>query len=333
MRGTYRIIGSELSPYSVKVRSYCRYKSLPHEWLPRTPEHEQEFQAHAKLPLVPLVITPEGEARQDSTPIIDMLEEVCPEPSVHPKDTASRFLSVLLEEFADEWGNKWMFHYRWWREADQKSAADRLCRQSMPNLGTAEHAQMVEMIRSRMIGRIGFVGSSEKTKDLIEGSFKRGLALIEAHLAPRPYLFGARPAYADFALFGQLYECRSDPTAGDMIRAGFPNVDAFISRMVDPLHEGPYEPLDDLADTLRPLLSEAVGGHFLPWSDANARAIAAGQDRFSVDLASGPFEQAPQKYHAKSLKVLRERYAEVAGDGALDAILDATGCRRWLLAA
>ena len=28
---TYRIYGSELSPYSVKVRSFFRYKKLDHE--------------------------------------------------------------------------------------------------------------------------------------------------------------------------------------------------------------------------------------------------------------------------------------------------------------
>jgi len=29
-----RIFGAELSPYSVKVRSYFRYKRIPHEWVP-----------------------------------------------------------------------------------------------------------------------------------------------------------------------------------------------------------------------------------------------------------------------------------------------------------
>ena len=31
----YQLIGSEESPYSVKVRAYLRYKSLPHQWLSR----------------------------------------------------------------------------------------------------------------------------------------------------------------------------------------------------------------------------------------------------------------------------------------------------------
>ena len=32
---TYRIFGSELSPYSVKVRSYFRYRGIPHQWVLR----------------------------------------------------------------------------------------------------------------------------------------------------------------------------------------------------------------------------------------------------------------------------------------------------------
>jgi len=32
---TWRIFGSELSPYSVKVRSYFRYTGLAQEWLLR----------------------------------------------------------------------------------------------------------------------------------------------------------------------------------------------------------------------------------------------------------------------------------------------------------
>ena len=37
MSSTYRIFGNELSPYSVKVRSYFRYKRIPHEWIVYSP--------------------------------------------------------------------------------------------------------------------------------------------------------------------------------------------------------------------------------------------------------------------------------------------------------
>ena len=35
MADNYRIIGAEMSPYSVKVRSYFRYKAIPHQWVLR----------------------------------------------------------------------------------------------------------------------------------------------------------------------------------------------------------------------------------------------------------------------------------------------------------
>ena len=33
MKESYRIFGVELSPYSIKVRSYFRYKNIPHMWI------------------------------------------------------------------------------------------------------------------------------------------------------------------------------------------------------------------------------------------------------------------------------------------------------------
>ncbi len=97
MADTYRVFGSELSPYSVKVRSYFRYKRIPHEWLVRSAATEAEFQRHAKLPLVPLVVTPDGASLQDSTPTIERLERVHPEPPLEPADPALAFISALIE--------------------------------------------------------------------------------------------------------------------------------------------------------------------------------------------------------------------------------------------
>jgi hypothetical protein len=126
MATEYHIHGIELSPYSVKVRSYFRYKGIPHRWIPRSLDTEGEYQKFAKLPLVPLVVTPDGKGIQDSTPIIEYVEALNPEPSIHPADPVANFISVLLEEFGDEWGNKWMFHYRWAREdADSRRSAAR----------------------------------------------------------------------------------------------------------------------------------------------------------------------------------------------------------------
>ena len=54
--------------------------------------------------------------------------------------------------------------------------------------------------------------------------------------------------------------------------------------------------------------------------------MAAGEEEFSVELAGQTFTQQPQKYHAKSLQVIREKYAAVENKSGLDAVLEASGC-------
>ena len=78
MADVYRIYGAEMSPYSVKVRSYFRYKGIPHRWIVRNAETEAEYQKYAKLPIVPLVVTPDDEGIQDSTPIIERSRRTIP---------------------------------------------------------------------------------------------------------------------------------------------------------------------------------------------------------------------------------------------------------------
>jgi len=329
MTGLYRIFGSEMSPYSVKVRSYARYKGIPHEWIPRTMASEEAYRKYARLPIVPTVATPQDEGLQDSTPIMETLDARFPEPSIHPTNPVLAFLSALIEEFGDEWGNKLMFHHRWFAQVDQLASAQTLARLAQPYGDEAEVAQWAAMILQRMSTRGHFVGSSPANAPLITGYYLELLDLLEAHLRDRRYLFGGRPAFADFGLGGQMYECSVDPTCGAGMRARGPAVLDWCHRMMEPREDGPFETWESLAPTLKPLLAY-VGRYFLPWTAANARALEAGEPEFTVDLPGGAYSQPPQKYHARSLGVLRARYAAVADDAALKAILDEAGCTPWL---
>jgi hypothetical protein len=80
---------------------------------------------------------------------------------------------------------------------------------------------------------------------------------------------------------------------------------------------------------MKPLL-DYVGRYFLPWTVANAKALQAGEQTFSVELAGKPYVQGPQKYHAKSLQVLREKYRAASGNTKLREILEASGCAPYL---
>ena len=326
MSDVYRIFGVELSPFSVKTRSYFRYKQIPHQWIVRNAATMSEYQKYAKIPIIPLVVTPEGQGLQDSTPIMDAMEALHPEHSTHPEDSISRFVSLLLEEFGDEWGNKWMFHLRWAREEDCLSAGGRIAATMAPPGDEKVRLAIREQIIERMTGRVFFVGSNEVTAPQIEKSFVDAIALLDTHLADRPYLFGSRPAHGDFGLWGQIYNAWTDPTGAAWIEAAAPNLLDWIHRMLWPDAQGDFENWSSLEPTLAPFLKSQVGDLFCPWTVANATAMAAGDEEFSVDLAGTTFTQQPQKYHAKSLVAIRERYAEVGENEALDSVLESVGC-------
>lgn len=329
MSDEYKIFGAEVSPYSVKVRSYFRYKRIPHRWIVRDASSMAEYQKYARLPIIPAVATPEGEALQDSTPILETVEGRVPEPTIHPPG-GLRFLSELIEEFGDEWGNKWMFHYRWARDEDQASGAERIA--ALMASGEDERRQVAAVVRERMVGRGWVIGSNEQTAPIIEASFANGAALLERHLAGRSFLFGGRPALADFGLWGQVYNAWTDPTPGRLLRERHPRVCAWVERMLEPRAEGDFETWDALQPTLAPFLAEEVAP-FLQWSAANARALESGAEEMEVDLPGGRWRQSvggPQKYHAKSLREIRRKYAERADDGELRDALRSTGCLEWL---
>jgi glutathione S-transferase len=326
MADNYRIIGAEMSPYSVKVRSYFRYKAIPHQWVLRNAASQAEFEKHAKMPIIPLLVTPEGLGIQDSTPIIDAMEKLYPEPSIHPDDPIAGFVSALIEEFGDEWGNKWMFHYRWARDVDQISSAGRIARMRGPDADEEKQAAFASQVRTRMVDRVWFVGSSAVTAPQIEAGFVDMLGLLEAHLAARPYLFGGRPSFGDFSLWGQIYEMWTDPTAGALIGGGAPHVLDWVQRMLWPRAEGRFEVWPTLEPTLMPILRKQVGAQFMPWTCANETALAGGKEEFSVTLAGKVWTQKPQKYHARSLHMLRAKYAAAKDKAALDPVLEAAGC-------
>lgn len=331
MTRSFTLFGSEMSPYSHKVRSWLRYKGVPHRWVPSGPgASDPEYKRHARLPIVPTLVWPDGEkAEQDSTPIIEGLEPLHPEPAIQPPGVLLGFLSTLIEEFGDEWGNKLMFHLRWWDDIDMAASSDRAARLNRTDAGEEAIATRAAAIRERMSGRGHFVGSSAATAPLIFDYYVELIDILEPHLAGRRYLFGGRPSFGDFALAAQLYHASSDPTGGAVMRARGPAVLDWCLRMTNPRDDGPFEDWPALAPTLAPLLAY-VGRYFLPWSHANAEALARGEPEFAVDLAGRRYVQPPQKYHAKSLTALRDKHRAVASDAGLKAVLDAAGCTPFL---
>ena len=100
--------------------------------------------------------------------------------------------------------------------------------------------------------------------------------------------------------------------------------------MLEPKANGDFEAWSSLEPTLAPYLREMCGSLFLPWAEANAKAFAAEDESYQVELQGRVWEQKPVKYQVRSLGAIRKKYQAVSDKAALDPILDATGCLSWL---
>ena len=335
-QGEYGLMGLADSGYTMKVLAALRYKNVPHYWLDRF-ANNRLYQRHANVQLIPMVFLPDGTALQDSTPIIELLETRFPEPAVHPQDPALRFLSDLLEEYGDEWANKLMFHYRWSYPADQQHRSRSLAQATVgglihPLIGRLARPLMSRVIVRRMVPRMAFAGSNDNNRPILVESFANLVDMLEVHLQSRNYLFGGRPAFGDFGLWGQLHQAYDDPSCHAIVDERAPMVAAWIERMYSPQANGEFESLTSLAPTLAPIFSREVGPRFLAWSAANASAWDAGEPQTELEMDGGRYYQKTFKYPAQGLATLREKFAAASDDASLVGFLTETGCLESLRA-
>ena len=331
------MIGAPGSPYSRKLRAVLRYRRIPHVWV-QAGGPESHGLPKPRVELLPQLImrgkSGALEARVDSTPLIRELESLHPGRSVIPTDPVVAFLDALLEDYADEWLTKAMFHYRWAFKPDIAKAAAILPRWRRTDQPESEALAMGKMFAERQIGRLRYVGSTETTGAVIEESYRRFLRLFAAHLERSRFLFGGRPASADFALFGQLTQLTAfDPTPSAVALELAPRVMAWVEIAEELSGLEPTErewvTRDAIPETLRALLGE-VGRVYAPLLLANAAALARGAESVECTIDGRPWVMQPFPYQGKCLQWLREGRAALSADDrrAVDAALAGTGCER-----
>lgn len=328
----YRLYGAQTSPYSLKVRACLRYKNVGFEWIGRSAGTEEEFRSLARAPTVPLLVFPNRPASQDSTLMLAALEADIPEPSATPEDPACQAIATVLEDYADEWLNKAMFQQRWGQMPDRAAAASRLLVQLFGRNVPKDRQKVERQISSRMMDRLALVGAAEENKTILKSSFHRFARLLNEHLKAHLFVFGGKPSVADFALAAQLQQLLMDPTPGDWLRDRAPFVTAWCEFMQDPKVGGPYKSLDEVGETLLPLLRDEVAKTFLPWAAANGASASRRRRKFSVTLEDGIFEQSTQRFAAKSFKDVKKKVEKVArASEPLEKFLEAAGVKTFLL--
>ena len=324
----YDVYGGLGSPYSMKMRAIMRYRRLPHVWYQMRKDSPPIF-ANVKAPVIPVFRFPDGTWMNDSTPLIFELEKRHAERSIVPDDEAQSFLAYLLEDFADEWGTKAMFLYRWLRERDQVQMSEWLSFDRLSGSGRDAINDAARMFRGRQVGRMALVGCTQANAPLIETTTKQILGLLEAHVTEEPYLFGTRPSLADFGWMGQLSQLAVDPTPAEMMRAEFPFAFRWLMNLddasgVDGAWRDPFTPLPPAVKGMLKIAGEV----YFPFLKANAAAAQIGKEMFEFSALGMPYAQGVFKYQVKCLAELRAAYAKLSPNTKLrvDPVLEEAHC-------
>ena len=331
-----KLVGGEGSPYSRKMRAVLRYRRIPFRWIRRGSAQDVGI-PEVPVALIPVLVFPgtggaDDEAMVDSTPQIRRLEQLCGERRVIHPDPVVAFVDSLIEDYADEWLTKAMFHYRWAYPPDVRKASLILPIDRDVTAPAEDLARLSKAFGERQVGRLAVVGSNPTTGPVIEESYRRLLRLLDAHLQVKPFLMGDRPGASDFGLFGQLSQLALfDPTSTAVAVDEAPRVIGWLHHVEDlgslEVSEADWTPKEALGDTIRALLFE-VGRVYVPFLLANAAALERGEKQVECQIDGRPWVQRSFPYQAKCLGWLRADRAALSPDARteVDRMLEGTGC-------
>ena len=320
------------SPYTRKMLALLRYRRIAYRLIPSS-RHTSETdngrfrerpQPHVALLPTFYALDDTGQeiAICDSTPLIREFEKTFSGRNVIPDNPALAFLDYLLEDYADEWLTKAMFHYRWSYEPDISKAGQILARWT--NITSSDEAisGKSKYITDKQVSRLRYVGSNEITCDTIEESFTRFIDLLNKHFCQMPFLLGERPSACDFAVYGQL-TCLAlfDPTPQGIILKRAPRVHAWTEVMEDlsgfELLPNDWITINPFPESLKNIFEE-IGQVYVPYLLANEQSVRNKTKLMETVIGGRPWQQMPFQYQVKCLRLIREKFTELNEENKKD---------------
>ena len=364
MSDPIKVFGNVGSPYTQKILSLLRYKNIPYtvSWGDVVQNLSFLDIQPPKPVLLPTIVLKDKNGsdicKTDTTPIIRYLEDIYKDKSVIPNSSVLRFLNYLLEDFADEWTTKYMFHYRWYFNEDAENAKKMLVLQHKIDIDDESMNQFSDLIADRQINRLWVVGSNNDTANLIDQSYKRYLLLMENHLKHLPFMFGQRPSSSDFGLYGQLTQLVGfDPTPRNIAYKNSPRTVSWVNIMSDlsGLHDSGgigeffgvkgnksdnktklnyfddndygWIDIDNIPDSLIQIFNE-VGKVYIPCLIANAKAYENGDEVWETTIDGSIWKQKTFPYQVKCLNWIKDEFNKLSANDkktTLD-LIDGSGC-------
>lgn len=351
--------GCPVSLYSGKVRSYLRKAGFPYqERLQSHPDYLSRIMPTVGRFVIPVLETSDGQIIQDTSEIIDFLEESTDTPfGVYPEGPKQKIISLLFELFGDEGLLRAAMHYRWnFPELNSEFIAMEFGRNAKPD-ATADQARAVGKAgMQKMQAYLPGLGITPDTIPAIEADYEELLKLLDVHFTAHPYLLGGKPSIGDFGLYAPLYaHLGRDPAPELLMKRTAQRVWRWVERMTASDADVPdfpntdynLAPEDTVPETLLPVL-QCVGRSYLPElrglveflnvhleknpdmepgtpviTDKTARVLGG----FQVKIGEQVYSVAARHFSIWMLQRVQDAYDALSADdtAAVDRLLESVG--------
>ena len=301
----YRLSGVNISYFTGKLEAYMRYKDIPHELVDGY--HLGKIFFHTGIKKMPAGETPQGQWLYDTTPTIEWFETVYPDALVTPKNRALTFVSLLLEDYGDEWMWRPAMWWRWMPPVSRRALGSRIMK------GALGAPALWWYFAQRQLREWLWGDSMTKdNSDAVRDMYFEQLEFPEAVFAKQAFILGSHPSAADFGYFASMFRhFGNDPDPAEIMRARAPHSYTWLSRLWNTKAQGLGAKRHWVFPKGRhwtPLL-DRIANDYLPYLKANAEAFHDGERRFDFVGKNHSFRQTKTTFYcAWCLEILQRHY-------------------------
>lgn len=328
-----------LSYFSGKSRAYLRYKDIPFV------EKAIDFftfmykaKKHTDAAVMPVIVDPSGQWLQDTSVIIDTLEQRFPKSPVIPATPVQKFASYLMELWGDEWWLVIAMFTRWRHPENYPLFLNDAGKGLMPWMPRFIQDKFGAKAANQMRGHLPSIGVGPQTDAQLDAWTRAALDLLDAHFAQHPYLFGTRPSLGDFGLIGPMYaHLARDPWSKRELIEPRKHLAAWVQRMQHPEPlSGEFLPDDEIPATLKPVFA-MIAREMLPMLEGILREVEIaipkreagkplprGLGEIEFPLGNGNYRRLALPYILWMVQRMLGIYREMP-------VADQQKVRRWLL--
>lgn len=310
---------ADISYFSGKLEALLRYKEIPFERREATIKSLlEEVYPHTGLMKMPVIKMANGQWLKDSTPMFDWIEQHFPKYPVIPSDPVKRFLSKLVEDYADEWCWRSAMYWRWKYPHTRQLMGNRIASEILPDWPVPQ--KLAAWYFGQRQTRLFLTGDglTKTTEPFIRDHYTDMLDAMSSILEDQAYLLGSHPTLVDFGLYGPMFRHFAlDPAPARVMRDRAPAVMEWVGRMWN-AKGSRFPEAQTLRDFSRPgwqYFLQDIMQTYWPMLLNNAKSWQQGKKRMDLTTPKVTFNNLRvTHYRVYCLEVLQEHYLALTED-------------------